>query len=62
MPIVARAVLPIRSQEDVVRVRQVTRENAVAQGLTASSFSFNAGNGRCEQNQQEGASVPGPWR
>src|SRR5690242_5875984 len=34
MPIVARAVLPIRSQEDVVRVRQVTRENAVAQGLT----------------------------
>ena len=34
MPIVARAVLPIRSQEDIVRVRQATREHAVAQGLT----------------------------
>src|SRR6185437_2350212 len=34
MPIVARAVLPIRSQEDIVRVRQATRKHAVAQGLT----------------------------
>ena len=34
MPIVSRAVLPIRSQEDIVRVRQATRENAVAQGMT----------------------------
>jgi serine/threonine-protein kinase RsbT len=28
------AVLPIRSQEDIVRVRQATRENAVAQGFS----------------------------
>jgi len=34
MPVVSRSVLPIRSQEDIVRVRQVTRENAVAQGLS----------------------------
>lgn len=34
MGIVSRAVLPIRSQEDIVRVRQVTRENAVAHGFT----------------------------
>lgn len=34
MPVVSRAVLPIRSQEDIVRVRQVTRENAVAQGFS----------------------------
>ena len=34
MPVIARVVLPIRSQEDIVRVRQVTRENAVAQGFT----------------------------
>jgi len=29
-----RAVLPIRSSEDVVRVRQLARERAVAQGLS----------------------------
>ncbi len=29
-----RRVLPIRSQEDVVRVRQATRESAVAQGFS----------------------------
>jgi serine/threonine-protein kinase RsbT len=29
-----RAVLPIRTQEDIVRVRQATRENAVAQGFS----------------------------
>jgi serine/threonine-protein kinase RsbT len=29
-----RSVLPIRSQEDVVRVRQATRENAIAQGFS----------------------------
>ena len=29
-----RTVLPIRTQEDVVRVRQATRENAVAQGFS----------------------------
>src|SRR5262249_42718357 len=34
MPVTNRVVLPIRSQEDIVRVRRVTRENAVAQGLT----------------------------
>ena len=34
MPIVSRAVLPIRSQEDIVRVRQAARESAVAQGMT----------------------------
>ena len=34
MGIVHRTVLPIRSQEDIVRVRQVTRENAVAQGFS----------------------------
>lgn len=34
MPVVSRAVLPIRSQEDIVRVRQVTRENSVAQGFS----------------------------
>jgi serine/threonine-protein kinase RsbT len=34
MPVVSRSVLPIRSQEDVVRVRQMTRESAVAQGLS----------------------------
>jgi serine/threonine-protein kinase RsbT len=34
MPIVARALLPIRSQEDIVRVRQAARENAVIQGLS----------------------------
>jgi serine/threonine-protein kinase RsbT len=28
------AVLPIRSQEDIVRVRQATRENAIAQGFS----------------------------
>jgi serine/threonine-protein kinase RsbT len=31
---VHRVVLPIRSQEDIVRVRQATRENAVAQGFS----------------------------
>ncbi len=34
MAIVSRSVLPIRSQEDIVRVRQVTRENAIAQGFS----------------------------
>ena len=29
-----RAVLPIRSQEDIVRVRQATREHAVAHGFS----------------------------
>jgi serine/threonine-protein kinase RsbT len=29
-----RVVLPIRSQEDIVRVRQATRENAIAQGFS----------------------------
>jgi serine/threonine-protein kinase RsbT len=29
-----QAVLPIRSQEDIVRVRQATRESAVAQGFS----------------------------
>ena len=32
--IINRSVLPVRSQEDVVRVRQSARENAIAQGLT----------------------------
>lgn len=34
MVVVHRAVLPIRSGEDVVRVRQSTRENAIAQGFS----------------------------
>jgi serine/threonine-protein kinase RsbT len=34
MAIVSRAVLPIRSPGDIVRVRQAARENAVAQGFT----------------------------
>ena len=34
MTVVNRAVLPIRSREDVVRVRQATRESAVAQGFS----------------------------
>jgi serine/threonine-protein kinase RsbT len=34
MAVVSRAVLPIRSSEDIVRVRQSTRVNAIAQGLT----------------------------
>jgi serine/threonine-protein kinase RsbT len=34
MMTIHRAVLPIRSQEDIVRVRQATRENAVAQGFS----------------------------
>jgi serine/threonine-protein kinase RsbT len=29
-----RTVLPIRTREDIVRVRQATRENAVAQGFS----------------------------
>jgi serine/threonine-protein kinase RsbT len=29
-----RVVLPIRSQEDIVRVRKATRENAIAQGFS----------------------------
>ena len=28
-----RSVLPVRSQEDIVRVRQATREHAIAQGF-----------------------------
>jgi serine/threonine-protein kinase RsbT len=34
MSVANRAVLPIRSQEDIVRVRQATRENAIAQGFS----------------------------
>ncbi|MDB6090847.1 MAG: anti-sigma regulatory factor [Gammaproteobacteria bacterium] len=34
MAVVHRSVLPIRSQEDIVRVRQATRESAVAQGFS----------------------------
>lgn len=34
MAVASRAVLPIRSQEDIVRVRQATRENAIAQGFS----------------------------
>jgi serine/threonine-protein kinase RsbT len=34
MTVVRRAVLQIRTQEDVVRVRQAVRENAVAQGFS----------------------------
>jgi len=32
--VIHRAVLPIRSQEDIVRVRQATRENAIAHGFS----------------------------
>ena len=34
MAAVISRVLPIRSQEDIVRVRQAARESAIAQGLT----------------------------
>jgi serine/threonine-protein kinase RsbT len=34
MVVVSRVSLPIRSSEDIVRVRQATRESAIAQGLT----------------------------
>jgi serine/threonine-protein kinase RsbT len=34
MPATDRSVHPIRSQEDVVRVRQSTRERAIAQGFS----------------------------
>lgn len=34
MTLVHSAVLPIRTQEDIVRVRQATREAAVAQGFS----------------------------
>jgi serine/threonine-protein kinase RsbT len=34
MAVIHRAVLPIRMQEDIVRVRQATRENAIAQGFS----------------------------
>ena len=34
MAVISRVVLPIRSQEDIVRVRQATRESAVAQGFS----------------------------
>ena len=34
MTVVHRSVLPIKSQEDIVRVRQATRESAVAQGFS----------------------------
>src|SRR5689334_2417943 len=34
MPANDRTVHPIRTQEDIVRVRQATRERAVAQGLS----------------------------
>ena len=34
MPPIDRSIQPIRSPEDIVRVRQVTRERAVAQGFS----------------------------
>ncbi len=34
MPVISRSVLPIRSHEDIVRVRQAARENAIAQGFS----------------------------
>jgi serine/threonine-protein kinase RsbT len=34
MTVADRVVLPIRSQEDIVRVRKATRENAIAQGFS----------------------------
>lgn len=34
MPVVERSIQSIRSSEDVVRVRQITRERAVAQGFS----------------------------
>src|SRR5882762_6971645 len=34
MTVANRAVLPIRSQEDIVRIRKATRENAIAQGFS----------------------------
>lgn len=34
MPLNDRSVQPIRSQEDIVRVRQMTREHAIAQGFS----------------------------
>jgi serine/threonine-protein kinase RsbT len=34
MSVAHRVVLPIRSQEDIVRVRKATRENAIAQGFS----------------------------
>src|SRR5581483_421038 len=34
MAIVTRAILPLKSSEDIVRVRQATREHAVAQGFS----------------------------
>ena len=34
MAVVHRTVLPVRSQEDIVRVRSATRESAVAQGFS----------------------------
>ena len=34
LSVASRAVLPIRSQEDIVRVRQATRESAVAHGFS----------------------------
>ncbi|HEY4209854.1 MAG TPA: anti-sigma regulatory factor [Steroidobacteraceae bacterium] len=34
MPVVHRIVLPVRSQEDIVRVRGAARENSVAQGFS----------------------------
>src|SRR5581483_8058555 len=34
MAIVTRAILPLKSSEDIVRVRQATRESAIAQGLS----------------------------
>lgn len=34
MGIISRSVMPVRSREDIVRVRQVTRENSIAQGFS----------------------------
>jgi serine/threonine-protein kinase RsbT len=34
MAVVHRSILPIRAQEDIVRVRQAARDNAIAQGFS----------------------------
>jgi serine/threonine-protein kinase RsbT len=34
MTAAGRTILPIRTQQDIVRVRQATRENAIAQGFS----------------------------
>ncbi|UPT85539.1 hypothetical protein HAP41_0000035310 [Bradyrhizobium barranii subsp. apii] len=47
--------LPARGDLGGLRLRGLL----LRRGVLDRSWS---GNGRCEQNQQEGASVPGPWR